>query len=210
MSDKPAFDKIYEKPDTAVWTTDEPPRMLRVAIEGQKISPSKVLDVACGEGAFSVYLAKHGFQVTGIDFSENAIEYAKARADKEKLDIRFLVIDATKLDDLHETFDFVFEWALIHHLEESMVKPYIDSVARKLNPGGWYMTNSFNIESPLYGTPGVRVRKTFLGTELHYHSQDEMRDLFSPYFEIVESAIEPIVGKGDVFQIGNFFLMRRK
>ncbi len=210
MSDKPAFDKVYEKPDTAIWTMDEPPRLLRAAIEDKKIAPGKVLDVACGEGAFSVYLAQRGFRVTGIDFSEKAVEYARARAEREQLDIRFLVMDATKLDDLPETFDFVFEWALIHHLEESMLGPYIESVARKVNSGGWYMTNSFNIESPLYGAPGVRARKTFLGTELRYHSQDEMRNLFSPHFEIVEAAIEPNVGKRGVFQIGNFFLMKKK
>ncbi len=38
---------------------------------------SKVLDIACGKGRHSIYLNKKGFDVTGIDLSEQSIKYAK-------------------------------------------------------------------------------------------------------------------------------------
>jgi len=113
------------------------------------------------------------------------------------------------LESCTEKFDFIFEWALIHHLKSEQVAPYLKQIPKLLNPGGLYLTNSFNIKSPLYGQPGVRIRKTFLGTELLYHSQEEMRDLLSEDFEIIKEAIVPLVGKG-VQQIGNFFLVRKK
>jgi len=209
MSEKHAFEKVYEKPDSAIWTLEEPPQILRDLVEDGTIRPCKTLDIACGEGTTAVYLAKKGFEITGIDFVENAIEYARVRAKKTGAKVEFKVMDATNLSDLKEKFDFIFEWALIHHLKSEQVAPYLKQIPKLLNPGGLYLTNSFNIKSPLYGQPGVRIRKTFLGTELLYHSQEEMRDLLSEDFEIIKEAIVPLVGKG-VQQIGNFFLVRKK
>lgn len=209
MSEKRAFEKVYEKPDAAIWTLEEPPQILRDLVEDGTIKPCKTLDVACGEGTAAVYLAKKGFEVTGIDFVENAIEYARDRANKAGAEVEFKVMDATDLSGLNEKFDFIFEWALIHHLKSEQVAPYLKQIPKLLNPGGLYLTNSFNIESPLYGQAGERVRKTFLGTELLYHSQEEMEQLLSQDFMVIKKEIIPLVGKG-VQQIGNFFLVRKK
>lgn len=38
---------------------------------------SRILDIACGKGRHSIYLNKKGFDVTGIDLSEQSIKYAK-------------------------------------------------------------------------------------------------------------------------------------
>lgn len=65
---------------------------------------SKVLDVACGKGRHTLFLANQGFEATGIDLSENSIEKAKAMA-KEKC--RFLVQDMRESKHLEE-FDAVF------------------------------------------------------------------------------------------------------
>ena len=209
MSEKYAFDKIYEKPDSAIWTMEEPPQILKDLVENGTIKPGRTLDIACGEGTAAVYLARKGFSVLGIDFSEKAIEYARARAVKKGVQAEFAVMDATDLSGLNETFDFIFEWAIIHHLKLEQVGPYLKQIPKLLKPGGLYLTNSFNIDSPLYGQPGVRVRKTFLGTELLYHSQKEMRELLSEDFKILKEEIVPLVGKG-VSQIGNFFLAQKK
>ncbi|PWS26643.1 SAM-dependent methyltransferase [Pedobacter yonginense] len=55
---------------------------------------SKMLDIACGKGRHSIYLNKKGFDVTGIDLSEQSIKYAKA-FENEKL--HFLVHDMRRL-----------------------------------------------------------------------------------------------------------------
>jgi len=55
---------------------------------------SRVLDIACGRGRHSVYLQKKGFDVTGIDLSEQNIKYAKQFEQKH---LHFLVHDMRKL-----------------------------------------------------------------------------------------------------------------
>jgi 2-polyprenyl-3-methyl-5-hydroxy-6-metoxy-1,4-benzoquinol methylase len=205
MSDKQAFEQIYSKPG-AIWTQEKPPHKLVDIVENGILKPGPVLDSACGEGTAAVYLAKEGFDVTGIDFAEKAIEYANKRAAEEGVSVDFLVMDALELEKLSNTFNFIFEWGLIHHLPEEQVEPYIQKVLQVLAPEGLYMTNSFNIESEAYGQRGQRVRKTPLGTELHYYTEQEMHDLFAKYFTILEETIVPLEGKG-ISQPGNFFLL---
>ncbi|WP_283635384.1 SAM-dependent methyltransferase [Aquaticitalea lipolytica] len=63
----------------------------------------KVLDLACGKGRHSVYLNSLGYNVTGLDLSENSIEYAKQF---ENDTLRFEVHDMCK--PYNEKFDAVF------------------------------------------------------------------------------------------------------
>ncbi|WP_316802806.1 class I SAM-dependent methyltransferase [Pedobacter nototheniae] len=58
------------------------------------VADSKMLDIACGKGRHSIYLNKKGFNVTGIDLSEQSIKYAK-QFENEKL--HFLVHDMRRL-----------------------------------------------------------------------------------------------------------------
>lgn len=54
----------------------------------------EVLDLACGTGEYSISLAHLGYKVTGVDISEQVISYAREKATKENVNIRF------KLDDM--------------------------------------------------------------------------------------------------------------
>ncbi len=66
-------------------------------------SDETILDLACGKGRYSVYLNKLGYQVTGVDLSQNSISYAK-QFQNERLS--FGVHDMTQ--PYSQSFDFVF------------------------------------------------------------------------------------------------------
>lgn len=68
---------------------------------------SSVLDVGCASGAHVVFLAKKGFNVTGIDLAERMIEAAKANIGKSRVKAEVRVGDATKLDFPDKSFDYV-------------------------------------------------------------------------------------------------------
>ena len=55
------------------------------------------LDIGCGTGDNSIYLAKHGWQVTGVDFVAKAVDKARAKAAADKAAVTFHQADVTQL-----------------------------------------------------------------------------------------------------------------
>jgi 2-polyprenyl-3-methyl-5-hydroxy-6-metoxy-1,4-benzoquinol methylase len=77
-------------------------------IDRRQIKPNmQVLDVACGNGNLSIPAAKAGAAVTGVDIAPNLLDQARARAAREKLDIRFKEGDAENLPVAVGAFDLV-------------------------------------------------------------------------------------------------------
>lgn len=70
------------------------------------IKRKKVIDFGCGPGLYATRLARKGAFVTGIDFSENSISYARTTAKKEGLSINYLVSDYLKYETT-EKFDLI-------------------------------------------------------------------------------------------------------
>jgi len=62
--------------DELPWELGRPREILVRLVEEGTIDPGKALDICCGAGTNTVYLARKGLQVTGINISSKAIEYA--------------------------------------------------------------------------------------------------------------------------------------
>ena len=67
---------------------------------------SKIADFGCGPGLYAARLAKHGANVTGIDFSARSIAYAKDVAAREKLNINYVNQDYLEFET-EDRFDLV-------------------------------------------------------------------------------------------------------
>lgn len=213
MDRKEIYERVYEKP-FAVWTKIKPSKRLRVLIETGKIKPCKTIDMGCGEGFYSVYLAKRGFEVTGIDISDRAINYAKENAIKYGVKIKFLAMDMADLSGLNEKFDFVLEWSVMHGIPPAERAKYVKDVAKLLNKNGTYLSVCFNEQSPEWGGSGRKIRDTPAGMKVYHSSQDELRKLFNPIFYIDEEdliEVEPSEKERDVgkYFLMNYFLMRK-
>jgi 2-polyprenyl-3-methyl-5-hydroxy-6-metoxy-1,4-benzoquinol methylase len=61
----------------------------------EDLEPGTVLDLGCGQGRNSLWLASRGFTVTGLDLSPVAIAQARAVADEQALDAAFESVDLT-------------------------------------------------------------------------------------------------------------------
>jgi 2-polyprenyl-3-methyl-5-hydroxy-6-metoxy-1,4-benzoquinol methylase len=148
-------------------------------------------------------LASKGFDVLGIDLSENAIQYAKENAASRRVNVRFVAMDIANLEQLNEKFDFVLEWALMHQIMPSQRQKYVEDVAELLNKGGKYLSVCFNEQSPEFGGSGKKYRESPSGTRLYFSSQNELRELFEPHFHIIEAKIIRMP------HIENYFLMEK-
>lgn len=66
----------------------------------EQLKKGTVLDLACGDGRNTIYLAKEGFDVTGADFSEEALERLAMFGKKEDVDVKTVVTDVDDKDEI--------------------------------------------------------------------------------------------------------------
>jgi SAM-dependent methyltransferase len=193
----PDIDRIYRTVplDAIPWNVETPPEALVALVESGSIRPCRTIDLGCGAGNYAIYLAGLGFDVTGVDSSKTAIRIAEKNAREKGVRCRFIVADL--LGDLHElsgTFDFAFDWELLHHIFPEDRETYVRNVHRILNPGATYLSVCFSEQDPQFGGTG-KFRRTPIGTTLYFSSESELRDLFLPYFVIRELKTIEVGGK---------------
>lgn len=191
------IDRIYKDMplERIPWNVEGPPEALVNLVMSGKVQPCRTIDLGCGAGNYAIYLAGLGFDVTGVDSSPTAIRIAQENARKKGIRCRFIVGDL--LGDLHEvtgTFDFGFDWEVLHHIFPEDRERYVQNVHRVLNPGAVYFSVCFSELDPQFGGSG-KYRTTPIGTTLYFSSESEVRDLLFPYFFIRELQTIEVGGK---------------
>lgn len=135
------------------WDSGVTPPEIVATVEGpDALPPGRALDLGCGTGTSSLYLAKHGWQVTGIDFTEPAIERARTKARQEGIGpdrARFLQGDVTRLGalPLGEPHTLIYDVGCLHGVPVAERSRYAEGVARAAAPGARYMLYAFERRS---------------------------------------------------------------
>ncbi|MBI5030353.1 MAG: class I SAM-dependent methyltransferase [Chloroflexi bacterium] len=125
------------------WDTGiTPPEV--VAFVANNSTHGRALDLGCGTGTNSIYLASQGYQVVGVDFSSKAIASARFKAKREQLAIDFHVADVTHLEFLNEPFDYVLDIGCLHAIDETGRTRYAEHIARLTQSGSVFMLYAFS------------------------------------------------------------------
>jgi SAM-dependent methyltransferase len=112
-----------------IWTA-EPNRFLVEEVEG--LTPGRALDLAAGEGRNAVWLARHGWQVTAIDFSQVGLDKARQLAEHAGVGVDLVCADAT--EPIEGRFDLVV--VLYLHLPADQRRRAHRNAADAVAPGG--------------------------------------------------------------------------
>ncbi|MFB6171229.1 MAG: class I SAM-dependent methyltransferase [Haloarculaceae archaeon] len=150
------------------WDIGRPQRaFVRLAEAGVIRGP--VLDVGCGTGELSLYLARQGHDVLGIDLSSLAIASAREKARWRRIDAHFLVWDALALPRLAETgfaFRTVVDSAMFHVFGAEERDRFVDGLGRVVPRGGLYcvLGDARNDEREVYGITPAELRDRFAAT----------------------------------------------
>ncbi len=143
--------------------------------------PLRVLDIGCGYGRDTIYVAKSlGFRVLGIDISEKAIEMARGNSLKaEAKKAEFKVSD---FRDLHSYFDVILASNLYHLLPPEGRRALADHSARLLGPEGTIYLNAISVNDKEHhgvGTPVPGEENTWVdGKYIHLSTEEELRGAF--------------------------------
>jgi SAM-dependent methyltransferase len=130
----------------------EPNRFLVAEVDG--LSPGRALDVACGSGRNAVWLAGRGWKVTGVDFSEVALEQAKALAAERGVDVDWVQADLLGWRPFDEAFDLIV--VLYLQLPADQLDQAVRRSAAGLAPGGTLLVVGHHSDNLEHGTGGPK------------------------------------------------------
>lgn len=130
-----------------IWQRPHPPADLVSLVEGPTALPTgRALDLGCGTGTDTTYLASHGWQVTAIDMVPKALAMAERRASAAGVAARFVAGDVTRLPDLDigEGYDLVVDFGCFHTLPDDRRAAYVTSVSRVVAEGATLLLYGFH------------------------------------------------------------------
>ena len=111
----------------------------------------RILDIGCGTGRHSIELAKRGYKVTGIDFSESQLRRAREKASEAQTIVEFIHADARDVKFSHE-FDVAImlcEGGFPLMETDEMNFAILQGAARALKSGGTFILTTLNALFPL-------------------------------------------------------------
>ncbi len=153
------------------WELGKPRPILVEYIESGATKKGEALDVCCGAGTNTIYMAKKGFNTTAVDISKTAIKIAKERAVQANVNINFLIESFVDLSFRDERFDFIFDMGCFHHVEVEERTRFIYGVQRVLKNGGVYMLTCFSYRN---------------GLAWNHFTRQQLIEMFSGYFRMGE------------------------
>lgn len=106
---------------------------------------SKILDIGCGTGNFSIKLEKMGFKVVGIDISGEMLEAARKKARAEGLEIEFYEMDIYSMKFQDEAFDGAISMAAFEFIKEP--EKAAAEIFRVVKKGGQILIGTINRDS---------------------------------------------------------------
>ena len=128
------------------------PIFKRLILSGQLI-PGRMIVLGAGRGHDAREFARHGFQVTAVDFAAQAISEMHRLAEAEA-PVEILQHDIFTLPDtLTHSFDYVLEYTCFCAIDPKRRPEYADLVARLLKPGGMYIDLAFPLDGRKGGPP---------------------------------------------------------
>ena len=120
-----------------------------------------VLDLGCGGGANTWFLAREGFNVFGIDGSPSTIQQASNLLKMDKLDAALSVGDFTQLEYDAQFFDAVLDSSAVQHNTWNNILNIHSQVQRILKPQGLFLGLMINIETTGAETGNELEKNTF-------------------------------------------------
>ncbi len=131
------YDAMYRV--GAPWEGGPRPELVELVTNG-RILPGSAIDLGCGSGANAIFLAKHGFDVVGVDFSPVAISKAVRKAGATR-GVRFVRADLTAptLGEAEAQYDVLVDYGTLDDLIGAARDAMVRTIHRVSRPGSLFL-----------------------------------------------------------------------
>jgi len=164
----------FAKDETKVhWHNEDCPSFLKEAVESLHGS-GKALDIGCGTGVNSVFMAQHGFQVTAIDFIPEALDFARRRVKESRVNVEFVQSDVTKFES-KENFDLILDCGCLHGFDDRKRMKYKEKILGLMSDRLQYVLVHFG-----------EKKKSDFGLGPKPKTKDEIENFFMPELKLVD------------------------
>ena len=160
MASRHTLFKVFYRIGFAPWDGHPLAKSLRELIEGDDTSsflaPGTAIELGCGTGDASIYLAQHGWQVTGVDFVEKPLEKARAKAAAARVNVNFAHADVTRLSNegVGADFDLIVDNGCLHGMSGEDRDAYVREVTAVAAPDARLLLVEF-VPGGAFGVPGI-------------------------------------------------------
>lgn len=159
--------KLYEKTDSVMWTDKHiSEKLLEIHLNPEIDAASRtqesiertidflfgfcnkpqtdILDLGCGPGIYAEKFAEKGHNVTGVDFSENSISYARKQAKEKNLEINYICQDYLELN-----YENKFDLIILIYTDFGVLLPnereiLLENIYKSLKPNGTFVFDVLN------------------------------------------------------------------
>ena len=178
----------------------------------------RILDLGCGGGANTWFLARDGFTVTAVDGSAAAVAQTRNLLKAEACTAEVTLRDFIDLSFPDAAFDAVLDCAAIQHNPWNDITAIHQQVFRTLKPGGWFWGMMLTADSTHGGDTdaagvgdvrGFRAGSMEQGVLVHLFSRDEVDRLLVRYDTVSVDTVDRTDGGGAV-RIAQFVVAARK
>ncbi|MCX6322171.1 MAG: class I SAM-dependent methyltransferase [Bacteroidia bacterium] len=140
-----------------------------------------LLDIGCGRGELVIYHALNGGKATGVDFSDEAIKLANAKAGKLKADCLFHINSFEKIDE-EIKFDRIISIDFIEHISVEEGKAFFKKCYNLLKPGGRLVVYTYpNTIRRRFGYKLIRIFSIIKRKSLPKREPDTISDHYKQY-----------------------------
>jgi ubiquinone/menaquinone biosynthesis C-methylase UbiE len=130
---------------------------LHQMVEGDAaLPPGTALDIGCGTGDNAIYLAKHGWHVTGVDYVERALAAASDKAAAAGVSVNFVKADATSLraSGVAPGFSLIVDNGCLHGMSDEDRDAYVREVTAVAATDARLLIVAF-VPGSSFGVPGI-------------------------------------------------------
>lgn len=204
MDKRDKFKEYYRQAKSAKrlpWHHAEPNRFLD-SIIAARAQPGTALDMGCGSGVDSIHLARAGWQVTALDFMQEALHMTRATADEASVELELVHTDVLEWE-ADRQFDLLLDSGLLHNLSRDNIPTYRQRTLQWLSADGDYVLAHWESRADTDRLRGGARRVT----------RQQIRDLFSP--ELEEQQFERLEATGLPETVGpdlsvGFYRLKRR